>query len=85
MALQKHQLKFATGRLQQDMSNHNAVLEMTPGRKMLTPTATSSYNISWGPDASLLNEHLGGHLVFKTEAFQSIPRRGGGLPPTVLR
>jgi hypothetical protein len=51
MALQKHQLKFATGRLQQDMSNHNAVLEMTPGRKMFTLTATSSYNTSWGPDA----------------------------------
>ena len=67
------------------MSNHNAVLEMAPGREMLTLTATGSYTISWGSDAIHipLERAPSGHLVFRTDAFQSIPRRGGGLPPTV--
>ena len=67
------------------MSNHNAVLEMAPGREMLTLTATGGYTISWGSDAIHipLERAPSGHLVFRTDAFQSIPRRGGGLPPTV--
>ena len=52
------------------MSNHNAVLEMAPGREMLTLTATGEYSPSR-------------HLVFKTDAFNSIPRRSGGFPPTI--
>ena len=33
------------------MSNHNAVLEMAPGREMLTLTGSGEYSINWGPDA----------------------------------
>ena len=59
-------------------------LEMAPGREMLPPMGSGEYSINWGPDAIHipLERAPSGHLVFKTDAFGSIPRQGGGLPPT---
>eukprot|EP00438_Fugacium_kawagutii_P001445 Skav211862 [mRNA] locus=scaffold1431:90864:92780:- [translate_table: standard] len=66
--------------------SHRAVLEMTPGREMLTLTSASDYTIHWGPGCIHipLERAPSGHLIFKTDAFANLPNLAGGVHRTVF-
>ena len=69
------------------LTSHHAVLECSPGREMLTLTREGNYEINWGPGAVHipLQRAPSGHLVFRTDAFGSVPQQPNvGLRETAI-